>query len=63
MTVRLDVIINRCISLSLRNPSEWTFKHVTAFLCALGDDADCLHTLSAHDKSEMMIHVKQQFRS
>ena len=38
MTVRLDMIINRCISLTLRNPTEWTFKHMTAMLCVLGED-------------------------
>ena len=63
MTVRLDVIIGRCISLTLRNPSEMTFKHMTAMLCVLGEDRDRLHTLTAHQKSEMMTHVKQQFRS
>ena len=59
MTVRLDVIIGRCISLTLRNPSEWTFKHMTAMLCVLCEDREHLHTLSAHHKSEMMAHVKQ----
>ena len=63
MTVRLDVLIGRCISLTLRNPSEWTFKHMTAMLCVLGENRDRLHTLSANHKSEVMTHVKQQFRA
>ena len=62
MTVRLDVLIGRCISLTLRNPSEMTFKHMTAMLCVL-ENRDRLHTLSANHKSEMMTHVKQQFRA
>ena len=63
MTVRLDVIIGRGISLTLRNPNEWTFKHMTAMLCVLGEDQNHLHTLQAQQKSEMMSHVKQQFRA
>ena len=63
MTVRLDVIMGRGISLTLRNPNEWTFKHMTAMLCVLGEDPNHLHTLPAQQKSEMMSHVKQQFRS
>ena len=63
MTVRLDVIIGRCISLTLRNPNEWTFKHMTAILIVLGEDPNHLHTLPAQQKSEMMSHVKQQFRA
>ena len=63
MTVRLDVIMGRGISLTLRNPNEWTFKHMTAMLCVLGEDPNHLHTLPAKQKSEMMSHVKQQFRS
>ena len=63
MTVRLDVIIGRGISLTLRNPNEWTFKHMTAMLCVLGEDPNHLHTLQAQQKSEMMSHVKQQFRA
>ena len=63
MTVRLDVIINRCISLSLRNPNELTLKHMTAILCVLGDGADSLHTHRTQDKTHMLLHVKQHFRS
>ena len=63
MTVRLDVIIGRCISLTLRNPREWTFKHMTAMLCVLREGREHLHTFSAHHKSEIMAHVKHQFRS
>ena len=51
MTVRLDVIMGRGISLTLRNPNEWMFKHMTAMLCVLGEDPNHLHTLPAQQKS------------
>ena len=62
-TVRVDMIINRAVSLTLRNPTEWTFKHMTAMLCVLCEEAAHLHTLSAQQKIEMMSHMKTEFRA
>ena len=63
MTVRLDMIINRSMALTLRNPTEFTYKHITSMLFVLGEDPNNLHTLTSHEKNEMMNHVKHQFRA
>ena len=57
--LKLDTAIQRLIALSCRCPNEHTLKHVTAMLIVLSDD----RAMTAQQKSEMMSHVKQQFRS
>ena len=63
LTFRLELIINRCIALTCRHPTELTYKFMTSMLCVLSEDRDRSREMTASDKTQMMNWVKQHFKS
>ena len=59
---RLEVILSRAMKLGCRCPSEHTLQHMTSLLLVLCEPADRLSFLTAAQKSDMMAHVRADFK-
>ena len=59
---RIDVLLSRCLKLGCRCPTEPTSQHLASMILVLSEPADRLGLLTAGQKSDMMNHVKTEFR-
>jgi hypothetical protein len=62
LSSRIEVLLNRAIKLGCRCPSEHTLKHMTSFLLVLSEPADRLGLVNASQKSDLMQHIKGEFK-